>query len=95
MSNQIILKLEHSNTPLTSREGLKLNKIVSSISPATLIRLVNFADNKINPRTASENPITKAIYETLDSSPELFWYKTKGILLATKNANCLIETVFA
>ena len=89
MSNQIILKLEHSNTPLTSREGLKLNKIVSSISPATLIRLVNFADNKINPRTASENPITKAIYETLDSSPELFWYKTKGILLATKECQLL------
>ena len=89
MDHSIILKLEHSNVPLTSREGLKINKIVSSISPATLIRLVNFADNKINPRTASENAITRAIYETLDKSPELFWYKTKGILIATKECQLL------
>lgn len=88
MSN-VILKLEHSNVPLTSREGKKINKIVSSISPSTLIRLVNFADNKINPRTASVNAITTSIYETLDKSPELFWYKTKGILIATKECQLL------
>ena len=85
----VILKLEHSNAPLTSREGKKINKIVSSISPSTLIRLVNFADNKINPRTASVNAITTSIYETLDKSPELFWYKTKGILIATKECQLL------
>ena len=88
MSN-VILKLEHSNVPLTSREGKKINKIVSSISPSTLIRLVNFADNKINPRTASVNAVTTSIYETLDKSPELFWYKTKGILIATKECQLL------
>ena len=88
MSN-VILKLEHSNVLLTSREGKKINKIVSSISPSTLIRLVNFADNKINPRTASVNAITTSIYETLDKSPELFWYKTKGILIATKECQLL------
>lgn len=86
---EIILKLEHSNVPQTSREDVKINKIVSSISPATLIRLVKSADNRINPRTATANPITKAIYETLDKSPELFWYKTKGILIATENCEIL------
>lgn len=89
MSNSIILKLEHTNVPQTSRENIKINKIVSSISPATLIRLVKCADNRINPRTATVNPITKAIYETLDKSPELFWYKTKGILIATENCELL------
>lgn len=87
--NSVILKLEHSNVPLTSKEGKKINKIISSISPATLIRLVKFADNKINPRTASVNAITTSIYETLDKSPELFWYKTKGILIATKECQLL------
>ena len=88
-TNSIILKLEHSNIPQTSREGVKINKIVSSISPSTLIRLVRVADNRINPRTATANAITKAIYETLDKSPELFWYKTKGILIATENCELL------
>ena len=89
MENTIILKLEHTNVPQTSREDVKIKKIVSSISPATLIRLVKNADNRINPRTATANPITKAIYETLDKSPELFWYKTKGILIATENCELL------
>jgi hypothetical protein len=89
MTNTIILKLEHTNVPQTSREDVKIKKIVSSISPATLIRLVKHADNRINPRTATANPITKAIYETLDKSPELFWYKTKGILIATENCELL------
>lgn len=85
----IILKLEHTNVPLSSREDIKIKKIISSISPGTLIRLVKNADNKINPRTATANPITKAIYETLDKSPSLFWYKTKGILIATKKCDIL------
>ena len=89
MDNKIILKLEHTNVPQTSREEVKIKKIVSSISPATLIRLVKNADNRINPRTATVNPITKAIYETLEKSPELFWYKTKGILIATENCELL------
>lgn len=85
----LILKLEHTNVPQKSREEVKINKIVSSISPATLIRLIRWADNKINPRTATANPITKAIYETLDKSPELYWFKTKGILIATENCEIL------
>lgn len=89
MNNSVILKLEHTNVPQTSREEKKINKIISSISPSTLIRLVKVADNKINPRTASVNAITTSIYETLDKSPELFWYKTKGILIATKECQLL------
>lgn len=88
-NNTIILKLEHSSEAQISRESVKIRKIISSISPATLIRLVKDADNQINPRTATANPITKAIYETLDTSPELFWFKTKGILLATENCERL------
>lgn len=85
----IILKLDHTNVPYFSREDVKICKILSSISPLTLINLIKEADNQINPRTATTNPITKAIYETLDKSPELFWYKTKGILLATENCERL------
>ena len=80
----IIIKLEHSNLLQHSREGVKIQKIVSSISPLTFIKLLFKADTKVNPRTAIVNPITKSIYETLDKSPELFLYKNKGILLSTE-----------
>lgn len=81
----VILKLEHTNESQPSFEGMKIRKINSSISPATLITLIKNADNQINPRTATVNSITRGIYETLEKSPELFWYKSKGILLATEN----------
>ena len=47
------------------------------------------ADNKVNPRTAKINPITKSIHETLETSPDLFWYKSKGILLSTESCKFL------
>ncbi len=83
-TNSLILKLNTSNTAQYSKENIKIRKIVSSISPANFIELVKYADNKVNPRNATVNKITKAIHETLDVSPELLWLKTKGILLATK-----------
>ncbi len=84
MKNNLILRLNDSNSLQTSREGVKINKIVSSISPGTFIRLLASADNKVNPRTAKVNRITKGIHDTLETSPELMWLKSKGILLATQ-----------
>lgn len=81
--------MEHSNALQQSNEGLKIRKIVSSISPLTFIKLLSCADNKVNPRTATVNNITKSIYETLDRSPELFWFKSKGILLSTEECDIL------
>lgn len=87
--NNLILKLGHSSEFQTSKEGLKIQKIVSSISPSNFIKLLFFADNKVNPRIATVNTITKSIYETLDTSPELFWFKSKGILLSTESCELL------
>jgi hypothetical protein len=85
----LIIKLEHSNTFQPSLEGCRIQKIISSISPKTFIALLKEADNKVNPRSAKVNRITKSIYETLETSPELFWFKSKGILIATKNCEQL------
>jgi hypothetical protein len=86
---KLILKLEHSNGFQTSLEGSKIQKIVSSVSPLTFIKLLKEADNKVNPRIATVNKITKSIHETLDISPELFWFKSKGILISTENCEIL------
>lgn len=79
------IKLESGNTPQLSREGLKLCRISSSISPFTFIKLFAAADNKINPRVAKENQITQDIRATLATEPEIFWLKSKGIVVATQN----------
>lgn len=80
----IILKLEHTYQLQASVEGCKIQKIISSISPLSFIKLLKQADNKVNPRIATVNKITRSIHETLDTSPELFWFKSKGILLSTE-----------
>lgn len=84
-----ILKLEHSNTIQQSLEGCRIQKISSSISPLSFAKLLQFADNKVNPRIATVNKITKSIHETLEKSPELFWYKSKGILVSTEDCQVL------
>lgn len=85
----IILKLDAPFTQKTSKEGVLINKVYSSISPKQFIKLMRNAENKVNPRTAKVNGITKAIQETLTNYPELFWYKTKGILLSTQSLRLL------
>lgn len=87
--NNLILKLDHTNNVQVSNQDLKINKIISSLSPLNFIKLLKDADNKVNPRIATVNKITKSIYETLENSPELFWYKSKGILLATESCEIL------
>ena len=83
--NLLYIKLENGNNTQISREGLKLCRISSSISPFTFIKLFAAADNKINPRVAKENQITQDIRVTLATSPEVFWLKSKGIVIATQN----------
>lgn len=85
----LILRLDHSNSLQPSNEEVKIDKFVSSISPVNFVRLLKMADNKVNPRIATINRITKGIHETLETSPELFWLKSKGILIATETCEQL------
>lgn len=87
--NKIILKLDHSSSLQISNEAVKIHKFISSISPSNFVKLLKVADNKVNPRIATVNKITKSIHETLEISPELFWFKSKGILISTENCKQL------
>ncbi len=85
MLNGTIIKLQTAVEPHSSKENVRIKKLVSSIGPLDFIKLLRRADNKVNPRSAKKNSITDGIQETLQSTPELFWLKSKGILLATEN----------
>jgi hypothetical protein len=89
MSNETIIRLQSAAEPHVSPENVKLNKLVSSISVQDFVKLLKVADNKVNPRSAKKNPITDSIQETLEESPDLFWLKSKGILLATESCELL------
>ncbi|MDE7474084.1 MAG: hypothetical protein K2M71_00475 [Duncaniella sp.] len=84
-----IFKLRHGRIPQPSKEGVKIQRISSGLSPYHFINLVSIADNKINPRAAKENGITADIRETLETNPALFWLMSKGILIATENCRLL------
>ena len=85
----VIIKLNHKFENQKSLEGKKISKIVSSISPLDFIRLLKNADNKVNPRTATVNPVVRSIEETLTVSPELYFFKTKGLLISTQSCETL------
>ena len=85
----VIIKLNHKFENQSSLEGKKISKIVSSISPWDFIRLLKDADNKVNPRTATVNPVVRSIEETLNVSPELYFFKTKGLLISTQSCELL------
>lgn len=87
--NNVIIKLNHKFENQGSLEGKKISKIVSSISPMDFIRLLKNADNKVNPRTATVNPVVRSIEETLMVSPELYFFKTKGLLISTQSFETL------
>lgn len=86
---KVIIKLNDSVNYQSSKEGVKLNKLSSAISPLNFIKLLHYADNKVNPRDAKINIITKSIQETLETSPELFFFKSKGVLIASENCKLL------
>lgn len=88
-NKKLIIKFSHTLVCNDSLEELKIRKINSSISPLQFIHLLHYADNKVNPRTATVNPIVKSIELTLRDSPELFFFKTKGILISTMSCTLL------
>lgn len=87
--NNVIIKLNHKFENQESLEGKKICKIVSSITPLDFIRLLKNADNKVNPRTATVNPVVRSIEETLTVSPDLYFFKTKGLLISTQSCETL------
>ncbi|WP_292943337.1 hypothetical protein [Mucilaginibacter sp. 44-25] len=89
MNTNLIIKLNSTTGLQASPEKVKINKLSSSISPLNFIKLLKEADNKVNPRIANVNKITKGIHETLKNSPELYFYKSKGLLIATQSCKIL------
>jgi hypothetical protein len=80
--NELIIRFE---TVDRQTEG-PVTRLVGFVRARNLLPLLDAADLDANPRTAKIGPITADIIESIEKTPELFPFKTKGILVAS--ANC-------
>jgi hypothetical protein len=59
-----------------------LRRIQGTATVESMIRLIDIADLQANPREAKVGDVTEEIEDSLEATPQLFHFKTKGILLA-------------
>ena len=62
----------------------RIQRICGYLNARDFSKLMGAAESTVNPRTAKVNPVVKQIFETLANYPELFWIKSRGVLVATK-----------
>ena len=61
----------------------QITKITGFMKAKYLIPIIDILDLKANPRSSKTGPVTTAIQESIENDPNLFPFKTKGILLAS------------
>ena len=80
--NELIIRFEAVDR---QTEG-PVTRLVGLVRARNLLPLLDAADLEANPRTAKVSQITNDIRESIEMTPDLFPFKTKGILVAS--ANC-------
>lgn len=60
-------------------------RIVGFARARELLQLIDAADLEANPRSAKAGPVTDDILESIDETPDLFVFKTKGILVGASS----------
>lgn len=81
--NKTIIKLETA----CFQEHDRVNKILGTLDAKNIAKLIDAVGLTANPRKSKVGKITNAIQETLEYSPELFRFKSKGLLVST--SKCL------
>lgn len=75
---KVILKFDD----YCAQRGYLLHRITGNITPESVIRLLNVADLKANPRESKDSNVTDSIIESIETTPEIHQFKTKGLLIA-------------
>lgn len=76
------------------QESESLNKIIGVLDAKGICNLIDNADLSANPRLAKASKVTESIRETLETSPELFMFKSKGLLVSTSECEELDRSRF-
>jgi hypothetical protein len=84
MSVAIIVRFtDVSSQPTHPLQDDPIKRLVGFVQAKNLIPLFDHAGLAANPRSSKRNSIVSDILDTLESSPELFRFKSKGILIGT------------
>lgn len=77
-NKSVIIKFDFSVTQTVGQ----ITKVTGLMKAKHLIPIIDILDLKANPRSSKTGPVTAAIQESIENDPNLFPFKTKGILLA-------------
>lgn len=84
-NSSIIIKLDNMNEMIVGEN----KKIVGLMKGKYIIPIIDSLNLEANPRASKTGGTTDAIQETLEKSPMLFPFKSKGILLASSRYEML------
>lgn len=84
-SDKVIIRFEHAAEQVHG----SIKRIVGFAQAKSLLPLFDAADLEANPRSAKWGPVTAAIVESIEHDPEIFPFKTKGILVGTADYEAL------
>ncbi len=84
-SDKIILKFE----ALAEQVYGPVKRLIGFVSARSMLGLFDAADLEANPRSAKAGPVTEAIFQSIDSDPDVFPFKTKGILIGCSDYELL------
>lgn len=76
---EIIIKFDFS----TEQTVGEIKKVVGLVEAKYIIPIIDVMDLEANPRASKTGAVTDAILDSINSDPQLFPFKTKGILLAS------------
>lgn len=77
--DKIIIKFED----VAKQVNGPVQRLVGFVRAKNMLSLFDAADLDANPRSAKAGPVTQAIIESIDTDPNIFPFKTKGILLGS------------
>ncbi|HEX8900993.1 hypothetical protein [Vitreimonas sp.] len=83
--NKIIVRYEQVAEQV---EG-PVRRIIGFVRAANMLTLFDAADLEANPRSAKAGPVTVAISESIEKTPETFPFKTKGVLVGASDYDAL------
>jgi hypothetical protein len=82
MSNNATKDLTLKFEQAASQRSGYVNRITGLVKIKHLIPLISELNLDANPRDSKVGAVTAAIRESLETTPEIFAFKSKGILLA-------------
>lgn len=83
--NKVIIKFEH----VAEQTHGSVKRLVGFVQAKSLISLFDAVDLDANPRSAKWGQVTDAIVESINSDPDIFPFKTKGVLVGSSDYEAL------